>query len=48
MKNLIIKLILTLLIYLPIEGIACTSAVITGKVTTDGRPLLWKHRDTGE
>ncbi|MDR0988712.1 MAG: hypothetical protein LBM06_04545 [Prevotellaceae bacterium] len=25
---------------------ACTSAVISGKVTPDGRPLLWKHRDT--
>ncbi len=27
---------------------ACTSAVITGKVTANGRPLLWKHRDTGQ
>lgn len=27
---------------------ACTSAIITGKVTADGRPILWKHRDTGE
>ncbi|MCD6337665.1 MAG: hypothetical protein J7M01_05490, partial [Candidatus Marinimicrobia bacterium] len=26
---------------------ACTSAVISGSVTVDGRPLLWKHRDTG-
>lgn len=25
---------------------ACTSVIITGKVTPDGRPLLWKHRDT--
>ncbi len=25
---------------------ACTSAVVSGKVTPDGRPLLWKHRDT--
>lgn len=25
---------------------ACTSAVISGKYTKDGRPLLWKHRDT--
>ncbi|MFM7207048.1 MAG: peptidase C45 [Planctomycetaceae bacterium] len=24
----------------------CTTAVITGKVTADGRPLLWKSRDT--
>ncbi len=27
---------------------ACTSAIISGKLTPDGRPLLWKHRDTGE
>ena len=26
---------------------ACTSAVVSGKATKDGRPLLWKHRDTG-
>lgn len=25
---------------------ACTSAVISGKITSDGRPLLWKNRDT--
>ena len=23
-----------------------TSAVVSGKVTPDGRPLLWKNRDT--
>ena len=28
--------------------IACTSAIFTGKCTPDGRPLMWKHRDTGE
>lgn len=26
---------------------ACTSAVILGSATVSGRPLLWKHRDTG-
>lgn len=25
---------------------ACTSAIISGKLTPDGRPLMWKHRDT--
>lgn len=25
---------------------ACTVAVVSGKCTRDGRPLLWKHRDT--
>lgn len=26
---------------------ACTSVIIAGKATPDGRPLMWKHRDTG-
>ena len=26
---------------------ACTSAVISGRATRDGRPILWKQRDTG-
>lgn len=25
---------------------ACTSIIISGRVTPDGRPLMWKHRDT--
>lgn len=25
---------------------ACTSAIISGKVTPDGRPIMWKNRDT--
>jgi hypothetical protein len=25
---------------------ACTSAIISGKITPDGRPILWKNRDT--
>lgn len=36
-------LILGLLAALTAEPVlACTSAVISGKVTPDGRPLLWK------
>ena len=31
-----------------IESRACTSAIISGRLTPDGRPLLWKHRDTQE
>ncbi len=27
-------------------GEGCTTAVISGKATPDGRPLLWKNRDT--
>lgn len=25
----------------------CTSAIVSGKLTRDGRPMMWKHRDTG-
>lgn len=28
-------------------AMACTSAIISGEKTLSGRPLLWKHRDTG-
>lgn len=45
------KLLLTALMALVLcsgEILACTSAIITGKATPDGRPLMWKHRDTGE
>lgn len=28
------------------SAVACSAAVVSGKVTPDGRPLLWKHRDT--
>ena len=27
--------------------IACTSAIVSGRATASGRPILWKHRDTG-
>ena len=27
---------------------ACTSAIVSGRLTANGRPLLWKHRDTGD
>lgn len=52
MKRLLLVLSVVfpvLLILSSTESIsACTSAIFTGKVTADGRPLLWKHRDTGE
>jgi len=27
---------------------ACTSAIVSGKLTTNGRPLMWKNRDTND
>ena len=44
--SLSVLLLAGLLSVLPAD--ACTSAIFTGKATPDGRPLLWKHRDTGE
>ncbi len=43
------KIILTLIVFLFLfdwNASACTSAVISGKATKDGRPMLWKNRDT--
>jgi len=31
-----------------IKTFSCTVAVVSGKATLDGRPLLWKNRDTRE
>lgn len=47
MKKTIILGLLFLLISLPSIK-ACTVAVVSGKATPDGRPLLWKHRDTDD
>ena len=43
-----LSLLLMLLLSAAMPADACTSAIFTGKSTPDGRPLLWKHRDTGE
>lgn len=47
-KNLLLLTLMSFFLFSAMETIACTSAIFTGKVTADGRPLLWKHRDTGE
>lgn len=42
------QLLITLLLLACTGGaMACTSAIISGRKTVNGRPLLWKHRDTG-
>jgi len=48
MKRIFITITLSIASLYCFDAIACTSAIVTGKVTPDGRPLLWKHRDTGE
>ena len=27
---------------------ACTSAIVSGKLTANGRPMIWKNRDTND
>jgi len=41
-----ITLILLMTLFIGQASIACTTAIISGKATPDGRPILWKHRDT--
>lgn len=44
MKRL--SLLLILLVALTVESLACTSAIITAQRSSEGVPLLWKHRDS--
>ncbi|MDR3119370.1 MAG: hypothetical protein LBU44_08165 [Mediterranea sp.] len=48
MNRIIAFAVLFLFLFFAGGSKACTSAIITGKLTPDGRPLLWKHRDTSE
>lgn len=42
------KLLLTLLAFAAgASCLACTSAIISPRVTANHRPMIWKHRDTG-
>lgn len=45
MKNFKILSLLILVLFGHLS-MACTTAVISGKYTKNGKPLLWKHRDT--
>ena len=47
MKNLRIFTILLALLATFVDGYACTSAIISTSKSSEGAPLLWKHRDTG-
>jgi hypothetical protein len=44
-----LRLILMLCLFsVEFISLSCTSVIISGKYTRDGRPILWKHRDTGD
>jgi len=40
------NLVLFILIITYCTASACTSAIVSGKASADGRPLMWKHRDS--
>lgn len=42
--RLLISLFMTLSVLI---ADACTSAIVSGRYTSDGRPMMWKNRDTG-
>lgn len=42
------KKILFLLLCSTVVASACTTVIISGKSTKDGRPIIWKNRDTGK
>lgn len=44
-KPFILTALLLILSFVNAE--ACTSLIATGTATANGRPILWKHRDTG-
>ena len=47
MKQRITTIIAFLILIFSFEPLqACTTAIVSGKYTTDGRPLLFKQRDT--
>lgn len=46
MNRILIAAVLSFLVSLPVYP--CTSAVVSGRATPDGRPLLWKHRDASD
>ncbi|MGM5629707.1 carcinine hydrolase/isopenicillin-N N-acyltransferase family protein [Apibacter raozihei] len=45
-KNILVVFTLFIMAVSGVYSFACTTAVISGKATPDGRPLLYKNRDT--
>lgn len=47
MMNRFVAAIICLLMGMSIHSHACTSMLVSAKASGTGRPLMWKHRDTG-
>ncbi len=46
MKKITLLSLLCLLLIIPDQSLACTTFIISGKYTADGKPILFKNRDT--
>ena len=44
-RTVLVLIVISSFIFQTQMGLCCTVAVISGKATPDGRPLLWKNRD---
>lgn len=41
-------IVINMLVFYAGMADACTAAIISGKITPDGRPILWKNRDSSD
>ncbi len=42
------SIVASALIFISFKALCCTSVIVSGGVRADGRPVMYKHRDTGE
>ena len=48
MKKILISLVVLAVMMTEVQPLlACTSVIVSGRVTKDGRPMIFKHRDSG-
>ena len=48
MKKILISLVVLAVMMTEVQPMmACTSVIVSGRVTKDGRPMIFKHRDSG-
>ena len=49
MKKILISLVVLAVMMAEVQPLlACTSVIVSGRVTKDGRPMIFKHRDSGK
>ena len=49
MKKIWISLVVLAVMMTEVQPLmACTSVIVSGRVTKDGRPMIFKHRDSGK